>query len=88
MTVSSITPNTVPGGVGALVTITGSGFTSDMGVSFENGTGFSPVANIQSVNANEITAFVTVKNGGNGRDPLWDVRVGSAVRPDVLTVVP
>jgi len=59
-------------------------------VNFENGTGFAPVASNVTVAAdgNSITAFVTVKKGGNRADPLWDVRVGSELVHDVLTVMP
>lgn len=88
VTVSGITPNTVPAGGGVDVLISGSGFTSDIGVSFENGSGFSPTASNVVIGANTITAHVTVKNGGSGRDRVWDVRVGSAVLYDSFTVLP
>jgi hypothetical protein len=87
--VTGFEPPQVHAGEGANVTITGFGFTAGMGVSFEDGTGFAPVAsNVNVVNANRITAFVTVKRGGNRADPLWDVRVGPVVVRDLFTVVP
>jgi hypothetical protein len=68
------------------VIITGSGFAAGMQVSFENGSGQRPTAtSVTVVNANTITANVTVRSGG-GRDRVWDVRVGSGVLPGGFTV--
>ena len=87
--VSGFEPPQVQAGGSVNVTIQGSGFTSGIGVSFENGTGFAPVAsNVTLVNDTEITARVTVKKGGNRADPLWDVRVGPVVVRNIFTVVP
>jgi hypothetical protein len=63
-----------------------------MAISFEGGNGPRPVAsNVQLASDTEtldmITATVTVplkRNGG--RNPVWDVRVGSSVLPDAFTV--
>ena len=88
--VTGFEPPQVQAGGSVDVRITGFGFTADMGVSFENGTGFAPVASNISVNGTgtQITALVTVKKGGNRADPLWDVRVGPAVARNVLNVTP
>ena len=87
--VTGFSPPQVQAGGSVDVTITGVGFTADMGVSFENGTGFAPVAsNVTLVDANTIKAFVTVKRGGTRADPLWDVRVGPVVVRNLFTVVP
>jgi hypothetical protein len=65
------------------VTISGYGFTPGMAVSFDGGNGPRPVAtNVQLTSdtdtVDQITATVTVpfKRKG-GRDPVWNVRVGS-----------
>jgi hypothetical protein len=89
ISVSSITPNSAQAGSVISVTITGSGFSPGVAVSFENGSGQTPVvSNVVVVDANTITATVNVKNGGPGRDRVWDVRVGSAKLADAFTVFP
>ena len=86
--VAGIVPNSVPRGSVSSVTITGSGFVQGMQVSFENGTGQRPTAsNVIVVDANTITANVTVRSGGVSSDRVWDVRVGSGVLPDGFTVL-
>jgi hypothetical protein len=40
------------------------------------------------VDDSTITAQFTVKKGGGKRGAVWDVRVGSAVLIDALTVLP
>jgi hypothetical protein len=78
--VSGIDPNTALSGSIVPVTITGSGFVSGIGVSFENGSGPRPVvSNINVVDSNTINAILTLKNGGAKTDPVWDVRIGSGV---------
>jgi hypothetical protein len=85
--VSNIQPSSGSRGSVVPVTITGSGFAAGMQVSFENGSGPRPTAtNVTVVDANTITANVTVKSGGGGRDRVWDVRVGSGVLPDGFAV--
>ena len=86
--VNGISPNWIKAGSIVPVTITGSGFTSEMGVIFENGSGQRPVATVTSVSSDgtTITANVTVKKGGNRTDRLWDVRVGTSVLRDAFTV--
>ncbi len=89
VTVSSIDPNSALAGSVVPVTITGSGFAADMGVSFENGSGPRPTAsNVSVIDANTITATVSVKSGGGGSARVWDVRVGSGVLADGFTVLP
>lgn len=81
--VASITPNSARVGTTVQVTITGYGFTSGMGVTFDSGNGPRPVAsNVQLASNTEsldqITATVTVPYKKNpGQDPVWNVRVGS-----------
>lgn len=82
-TVTTISPNTAAMGVPVQVTITGYGFSAGVPVTFEGGNGTRPVAsNVQlvtdAVGLDTITATVTVPYKKNlGRDPVWDVRVGS-----------
>jgi len=86
-TITEIVPNSVSAGSSAGVVIFGSGFTSDMRVSFENGSGKTPVVSNVFITSDTITATVTVPNGGPSSDPVWDLRVGSVVKPDFFTVV-
>jgi len=89
VTLSSIVPNSAPQGWIGTVTITGSGFAEGMSVGFENGSGSAPVASdVTVVDANTITATVTIKAGGPRRDRYWDVRVSSAVLPQGFIVQP
>jgi hypothetical protein len=82
-TVTSISPAAGAVGTTVPVTITGYGFSAGMPVTFENGNGPRPVAsNVQLATDTEgldtITAMVTVPYKKNpGRDPVWDVRVGT-----------
>lgn len=82
-TVASITPNSARMGTSVQVTISGYGFTPGMGVSFDGGNGPQPVAsNVQLTSdtdsVDQITATVTVPYKRKaGRDPVWNVRVGS-----------
>jgi hypothetical protein len=87
VTISEIVPNSVIAGSSVGVVIHGSGFTSDMSVSFENGSGKKPVVSNVSITSDTITATVTAPNGGSSADPVWDLRVGSAVKPNFFTVV-
>ncbi len=92
-TVLSITPNSAAMGTTVQVTISGYGFSEGMAVSFEGGNGPRPVAsNVRLASDTEtvdqITATVTVPSKRKpGRDPVWDVRVGTggALR-DAFTV--
>jgi hypothetical protein len=89
LTVTGISPATGPAGSVINATITGTGFYNGAKVSFENGSGSRPTAsNVVVVNANTITAAITVKSGSAGRDRVWDLRVDSAVLADAFTVVP
>jgi hypothetical protein len=83
-TVTAITPNSAQvGSTNVQVTIRGYGFSASMPVTFEGGNGPKPVAsNVQLATDTEgldtITATVTVPYKKQlGRDPVWDVRVGS-----------
>lgn len=71
------------------VTVTGSGFAPGMSVTLENGSGPRPIVRNPRVAAdgNSITVDITVKKGGGRRGAVWDVRVGSAVLIDGLTVL-
>jgi hypothetical protein len=83
-TVVAITPNSAPMGWTGQVTITGFGLADGMAVSFEGGNGPRPVASNAFVVSNtdtldEMTATVSVPfKKQPGRDPVWDLRVGSA----------
>ncbi|MEW6332278.1 MAG: lysyl oxidase family protein [Pseudomonadota bacterium] len=90
--VVGITPDSAAMGTSVQVTITGYGFASDMAVSFEGGNGPRPVAsNVQLASDTDtldmITATVTVpRKRKGGRDPVWNLRVGSSVLPNAFTV--
>ncbi len=88
--VSGISPTSGTVGSTVPVIITGSGFAAGMDVSFENGSGPPPTAKIVVVSSDGTTiqATVTVKKGKPGKDPVWDVRVGSGVLFSSFTVVP
>jgi lysyl oxidase len=93
--VASITPPSAAIGTSVQVTIAGYGFTPGMGVTFEGGSGVRPVAsNVQlasdTATLDLITATVTVPSKKqNGRDPVWDVRVGGGgLLRDAFTVTP
>lgn len=82
-TVAAITPNVGRIGSSVEVVISGYGFTPGMAVSFTAGNGPRPVASNVRLTSDtdtidQMTATVTVpfKRKG-GRDPLWDVQVGS-----------
>ena len=82
-TVTSISPATAAAGTTVQVTISGYGFTPGATVTFEGGNGPRPTAsNVQLASDTEgldiITATVTVPFRKQlGKDPVWDVRVGT-----------
>lgn len=82
-TVVSIQPATAKQGTTVQVTINGYGFASGMPVTFENGNGSRPTASnvvlaTDTDGLDTITATVTVPPRKQlGKDPVWDVRVGS-----------
>lgn len=89
ISVDSLDPDTVSKGSVNLVKVYGSGFEPGMAVSFENGKGPSPSANnVNVISETLIEVTVTAPIKGKKETQSWDVRVGSAVRTDGLTVVP
>jgi hypothetical protein len=94
-TVASITPNTASRSTSVQVTIKGYGFTQGMAVTFEGGSGPRPVASNVQITSNTVaedtlTATVTIPYKKQlGRNPVWDVRVGSGgVLRRAFTVTP
>jgi lysyl oxidase len=89
VTVTSITPNSTSVGTVVDVTIKGTNFSPGIAVGFENGIGPTPVAsNVTVLDSSTIVATVSVKGSGGRRDdPVWDVRVGSAVLPNAFEVL-
>jgi len=88
VTISSVTPGSATGGSTVTVTILGSGFSAGMAVSFENGSGKTPVvSNVSVVGSTQINCTVTIPTGGSLSDPVWDIRVGPVVKPDAFRVV-
>ena len=74
-------------------TISGTGFEQGATVSFSNGSGPTPVAtNVEFVSSTELNVTITVKNGGPGRNRVWDVVVSSggssATLSNGLTITP
>jgi hypothetical protein len=71
------------------VVIKGTICADGIAVGFENGSGPAPVAsNVTVLDGSTISATVTVKSGGNRSDPVWDLRIGSAVLPNAFEVLP
>jgi hypothetical protein len=88
VTVASITPNYGAVGTITSVTITGTGFTSGIAVSFSSGTGARPSAsNVVVQNSTTITALVTVKKGKTNGDTVWNLKVGTAVLSNAFTIL-
>jgi len=94
-TVKSISPNSAARGTTVNVTITGYGFTPGTTVTFEGGIGPRPVATNVVVTSyigteDTLTADVTVPYKKQlGRNPVWDIRVGSGgVLRKAFTVTP
>lgn len=87
-TITSITPSTLYGGTATNVVIKGTNFSEGVAVGFENGSGPAPVAtNVVVQDASTITAVVSVKSGKSSKDPVWDLRVGSATAVNAVRVV-
>ncbi len=92
LTVNSINPDRMGIDASTEVTISGSGFRSDVSVSFENGRGPDPeVMGITVPDADTITATITTSEGGPDDDRIWDLRVtnpdnSSAVLENAFTV--
>lgn len=82
-TVTAISPNSAQRGTIVQVTITGYGFTDGTILTFEGGSGPRPVASQVQIISNAdsldiLTAMVTIPYKKQlGRNPVWDVRVGS-----------
>lgn len=84
---TSMTPNSARTGSSTSVTISGSGFTPGMALSFLAGNGAAPsLKNVVIVNSTTITATVSVQRKKVGSDPVWDLRVGSFTLFDAFTV--
>ena len=66
------------------VTITGSGFQPGASVTFENGSGPAPAADVTYVSLDGFTieATITAPGGGPHGERVWDVRV---TNPDAST---
>lgn len=82
-TVTSVSPNTIAMGTTQQMTVSGYGFAPNMAVNFLNGSGPRPTAsNVQissdtdTVDTMTMTVSVPYKKQ-LGRDPVWDLRVGS-----------
>ncbi len=76
--VSNLNPNTVQAGKSVDVKITGNNFAAGAIVTFKGGIGPAPTAsNVVVVDANTITATVTVNSGGPSRNRVWDVAVAN-----------
>ena len=92
--VSSIDPKTMQAGQSADIRIKGNNFAAGATVTFKRGDGPAPTAsNVVVVDANTITATVTVSSGGTSRNRVFDVAVTntkgrSARLKDGFTVIP
>jgi len=94
VTIQSVTPNTAIADTAVVLTITGTGFQTGAGVSFEGGQGLpQEIVSVQVVNPNTISVTVTARNDGSLGAQVWDIRVtnpdtSSAVLLDAFTVEP
>lgn len=86
--VTSISPDTGKVGSKVQVVIEGSGFAPGMSLTFEGGSGPPPQPSSVIVSPDRVEATVTIKKGKPGKDPVWDLRVGSGVLFGSFTVVP
>jgi hypothetical protein len=86
VTVSSIWPDWMSAGTTIDVSITGTGFQAGATVTFENGSGPAPTADVTYVWPDGLTieATVTAPGGGPPGERVWDVRV---TNPDTSTGV-
>jgi lysyl oxidase len=88
VTIASVTPSSAWAGTVTDVVITGTNFTPGIAVGFENGSGLAPVpSNVIVQSSTTISLTVTIKQNGRNGDPVWDVRVGSAVLRDGFQVL-
>ena len=94
ISVTAIDPNSGAMGGTIIVQISGTGFVAGASVSFESGQGPAPSASgVEVLDANTITATVSIPSGGPKRNRSWSVRVtnpdgGSAVLVNGFTVTP
>jgi len=94
VTIQSVTPNTAVANTTVVLTVTGSGFQTGAGVSFEGGQGLpQEVVAVQVVNPTTLMVTVNAKNDGALGQQVWDIRVtnpdnSSAILADAFTVVP
>jgi hypothetical protein len=85
--IDSFQPTSATTGSTVTLSITGSGFAPGMAVTFGGGSGPPPtVSDVRVVDSSTIEATVTIKKGKIGKDPVWDLRVGSAVWANAFTV--
>jgi len=88
VTITSITPNSTFVGAVMDAVIKGTNFVQGLAVGFESGSGQAPTAsNVVVLDSTTISLTISVKQGaGKSGDPVWDLRVGSAVLPNAFTV--
>jgi hypothetical protein len=84
VTLAGIDPASMIAGTTVGVTITGSDFQSGATVTFDNGSGPQPIADVTDVSLDGFTIYadVTVAGGGRRGTRVWDVRV---TNPDAST---
>jgi hypothetical protein len=84
--ITDLSPDTGRTGTTVDVVITGSGFAPGITVTFEGGSGPPPTVSKVVISGTTITATLTIKKGNPGKDPTWNLRVGSDVLPDAFKV--
>ena len=92
VTVSSIVPDSMQAGTQVDVIISGAGFVDGASVTFENGAGVAPTADVTYVWPDGLTIEGTVTAHKNAKAAVWDVRVtnqdtSSGVLIDGFTVI-
>ena len=87
VTISSLTPNSAFVGSIVEAEINSTDFVPGIAVGFEGGSGPAPTAsNVTVHDTTRITLTISIRQGGNSSDPVWNLRVGLAVRPNAFTV--
>ena len=87
LSVTGLSPSVVRKGTSVAAAITGSGFTSGLGVAFVNGSGPAPsISGVVVVDSTTMTATVTAPNGGGKQDRVWSLQVGSVILANALTL--
>ena len=91
LSVTAISPDSIPIQSAIVATITGTGFTNGSVLGLINGGGPIKIKDVVVVDSSTITANIEAKSGGPKRDRVWDIVVNesciNAILQAALTVV-